>query len=293
MGHRHKHGKHDGLMVKRITFTSITPLPPGMTRQTALSFLHNHQAMIDLNPLVTSRHPIAPPSHAETEELSCAWYSITDRIHYVPGVASGSVAYTCAFHDLPWGLQTHCHAPMGLDIRDKWSVGGSEPGEPPQPQELGIGAPLTGLYLREDVDFRCSILMAAFVKKTLKKAHASLVETLAAQAQEQGGGGAPGKMMAREEQDSGPWQLQGAELQGSEAKELGGNPTFVSGGENQGQQPGQVGSDQRDQYQVPPGVYEADADGAGRWRGQTTHQVPGMFEAPGAETYGTPTSQAW
>ncbi|KAM0432834.1 hypothetical protein ACHAPT_004536 [Fusarium lateritium] len=168
----------------RHTFTSITPLPSSITRQVVIDFLHDHLEMIDLNPLIKERHPIPPPPHASAEEQRCVWYSLTDRIDYLPGgVVSGQVSYTCAFYDLPEGLQTHCYAPMGLDIRDRWSIGGSMPGEPPQPVELGLNAPMTGLYLREDVDLRCNMLMAAFVKKTLKKSHGSLVDKLAAKAQ--------------------------------------------------------------------------------------------------------------
>ncbi|KAF4470951.1 hypothetical protein FALBO_2120 [Fusarium albosuccineum] len=168
----------------RTTFTSITPLPPNIPRQVVIDFLHDHLEMIDLNPLIKERHQIPPPEHAPTEEKRCVWYSLTDRIDYLPGgVVSGQVSYTCAFYDLPEGLQTHCYAPMGLDIRDRWSVGGSLPGEPPEPIELGLGAPMTGLYLREDVDLRCNMLMAGFVKKTLKKSHGSLVDKLAAKAQ--------------------------------------------------------------------------------------------------------------
>lgn len=95
---------------------------------------------------------------------------------------SGQVTYTCAFHDLPDGLQTHCYAPMGLELRDRWSLGGSLPGEPKEPVELGIGAPASGLYLREDVDMQCNFLMASFVKKTLKKSHGSLVQRMAEKA---------------------------------------------------------------------------------------------------------------
>lgn len=162
----------------RTTFTNITPLPPTITRQTAVDFLHDHLQMIDLNPLIIDRHTIPPPPHAPAEEHRCIWYQLTDRISYLPGV-SGKVSYTCAFHDLPEGLQTHCFAAMGLEIRDRWSVCGSLPGEPPQPVELGLNAPMSGLYLREDVDLRCSSIMMAFVKKTLKKAHGTLVDTLA------------------------------------------------------------------------------------------------------------------
>jgi len=91
---------------------------------------------------------------------------------------SGKVSYNVCFHDLEMGLQTHCYAPMGLNIRGKWTLGGSLPGEPVAPVELGVGAPLQGLWLREDVDMRCNIMMTGFVKKTLKKAHASLVDRL-------------------------------------------------------------------------------------------------------------------
>jgi len=141
--------------------------------------LRSHTEMIDLNPLVEERHPIQPPSNATPEEFHCLWYQITDRINYLPGgMISGKVSYNACFHDLEWGVQTHCYAPMGLDIKGKWTLGGSLPGEPIAPVELGIGAPLHGLYLREDVDMKCNVMMTGFVKKTTKKAHASLVDRL-------------------------------------------------------------------------------------------------------------------
>ncbi|PTD03614.1 hypothetical protein FCULG_00001675 [Fusarium culmorum] len=135
--------------------------------------------MIDLNPLIIERHQISPPSHAPEDEKKCVWYSMTDRIDYLPGgIASGQVTYTAAFFDSSDGLQTHSYAPMGLDLRGRWSVGGTMPGERPQPVELGLGAPASGLYLREDVDMRCNLLMVSFVKKTIKKSHGTLVEKL-------------------------------------------------------------------------------------------------------------------
>ncbi|EGU85681.1 hypothetical protein FOPG_07050 [Fusarium oxysporum f. sp. conglutinans race 2 54008] len=163
----------------RSTFTTITPLPSGISREHVVEFLHDHLAMIDLNPLIIERHQIPPPPHAPEDEKKCVWYSMTDRIDYLPGgLVSGQVSYTAAFFDSPDGLQTHSYAPMGLDLRGRWSVGGTMPGERPQPVELGLGAPTTGLYLREDVDMRCNMLMAGFVKKTIKKSHGTLVEKL-------------------------------------------------------------------------------------------------------------------
>ncbi|KAF4994449.1 hypothetical protein FGRMN_5779 [Fusarium graminum] len=167
----------------RSTFTTITPLPSDISRQHVIDFLHDHLSMIDLNPLIIERHQIPPPPHAPEDEKKCVWYSMTDRIDYLPGgLVSGQISYTAAFFNSPDGLQTHSYAPMGLDLRGRWSVGGTMPGERPQPTELGLGAPTTGLYLREDVDMRCNMLMVGFVKKTIKKSHGSLVGKLSEKA---------------------------------------------------------------------------------------------------------------
>ena len=166
-------------MSKRTVFTTVTPLPPGITRETVLETLHNHVEMIDLNPLVTERHPIKPPPEATAEEFHAQWYSVTDKINYLPaGLYSGAVTFSCCFHDLPDGLQTHIHAPMGLNIKGRWTLGGTLPGEPRQPVELGLGVPKTGLWLREDVDMKVNFMMTKFVKANTKKAHGTLVGRL-------------------------------------------------------------------------------------------------------------------
>lgn len=171
-------------MSKRTVFTTVTPLPAGITRETVMETLHSHVEMIDLNPLVEERHPIKPPPNATPEEFHCQWYSLTDRVQYLPGgMASGKVQYSACFHDLATGVQTHVYAPLGLNIKGKWTLGGSLPGEPIAPVELGVGTPLTGLWLREDVDMKCNFMMTSFVKTTLKKAHSTLVDRLLLKAQ--------------------------------------------------------------------------------------------------------------
>lgn len=166
-------------MSKRTVFTTLTALPAGITRETVIETLHSHVEMIDLNPLVEERHPIKAPAKATPEEFHCIWYSLTDKVSYLPGgLISGKVTYQACFHDLVNGLQTHCYAPMGLDIKGKWTLGGTLPHEPKEAVEIGLGAPKNGLWLREDVDMRCNMLMTTFVKKTLKKAHLVLVERL-------------------------------------------------------------------------------------------------------------------
>ena len=172
-------------MSKRTIFTNITPLPSYVTRETVIEMLHDHDSMIELNPLVIEHHPIPPPKNAPAEEFAkCVWQQLTDRVQYLPGgLVSSKVAYNASFYDLPYGLQTHIYAPLGLDIKGKWSVGGSLPGEPRVKEELGMKLPREGLYLREDCDMKCNILMTGFVKKTLQKAHEVLVARLMARSE--------------------------------------------------------------------------------------------------------------
>jgi hypothetical protein len=163
-------------------FTTITALPAGVSRETVLETFRQHTEMIDLAPTHHERHRIAPPPEATAEEYHCVWYSITDKISYFPGY-KGSVSFKAYFHDLPLGLETRSFAPMGLDIKQKWTIAGNAPGEPIQPAEIGIGAPVSGLYIREDVEMKCNFLMMKFVRKSLKDNLATLVARLLVKSQ--------------------------------------------------------------------------------------------------------------
>jgi hypothetical protein len=169
---------------KRSIYTVVTPLPPTVSRETAIEMLHSHSEMIELNPLVINHVKCKPPANAPPDEFHCTWYELTDRITYLPGI-KGQVSYKACFHDLPRGLQTHVYAPAGLEIKEKWSIGGNEPGEEREVIELGLGnlgVPREGLYLREDIDMSCNVFLTGFVKKTLNKAHGVLVDRLVVKA---------------------------------------------------------------------------------------------------------------
>jgi hypothetical protein len=161
----------------KTTFTTVTPIPPGVSRETVLETLHDHLEMIDLNPSHESREKINPPPEASPEEYHCTWYQITDSVSYIPGV-KGKVHIKCVFNNLANGLQTHVYAPMGLEIKEKWTLGGSLPGEPVLPVEIGFGVPISGLYLREDVELKCNYFLTKFVRKTLTESLGSLVARL-------------------------------------------------------------------------------------------------------------------
>lgn len=63
-------------MPRTAVFTTITPLPAGITRKSVLDMYRDHLAMIDLNPLVVERFKCRPPSYAPTDEYWSMWYTI-------------------------------------------------------------------------------------------------------------------------------------------------------------------------------------------------------------------------
>ncbi|KAI8937278.1 hypothetical protein NX059_006486 [Plenodomus lindquistii] len=174
------------MMRKKTSYVHITPIPSFIPRQLAIDFLHSHGEIIELNPLVTGHAPIKAPRDAPADEFYSTWYEISQRIQYIPGIGkmgSGAIKFRGVFHDLPFGLQTHTYAPANVDLRNKWEIRGNQPGEPPEPKELGSGAPPEGLYIREDVEIKCNVTMVSFVKKEMKAAAKVMVERLVKKAE--------------------------------------------------------------------------------------------------------------
>lgn len=169
-------------MGKRTHYTLITPLPANIPRQLAIDMLHNHAEIIELNPLVIENHPVPAPKNAAADEYFAVWHEITERIQYIPGMGkmgSGKISFKGVFHDMPWGLQTHIYAPAGVDLRQKWQIGGNQPGEPRETRELGqTGIPADGLYLRDDTEFTSNLAISSFVKKELKAATQKMKDRL-------------------------------------------------------------------------------------------------------------------
>ncbi|CAG9942975.1 unnamed protein product, partial [Clonostachys rosea f. rosea IK726] len=170
------------MLRKKEAYTVITPIPSFIPRQLALDILHSHPEVITLNPLVLDHKPIPAPRTAAADEYYSTWYEITERVQVLPGagkLGSSKITFNGCFHDMPWGLQTHIYAPMNIDLRNKYRIGGNQPGlEPPEVKEMGLialGAPTDGLYLREDIEIRCNITMVSFVKKELKAASKEMV----------------------------------------------------------------------------------------------------------------------
>jgi hypothetical protein len=169
------------MMRKKSTYVNITPIPSFIPRQLAIDILHSHGEIIELNPLVIGFEAIKAPRDAPSDEFYSTWYEVEERIQFIPGVGkmgSGKIKFKGCFHDMPWGLQTHTYAPANIDLRNKYRICGNQPGEPAETQELGVGAPPEGLYLREDIEIKCNVTMVSFVKKEMKAAAKILVDRL-------------------------------------------------------------------------------------------------------------------
>ncbi|KAL4948016.1 hypothetical protein BDW69DRAFT_177244 [Aspergillus filifer] len=160
-------------MTTRKQFTTRTPFPANTNLETAIKTLHSHHEMIRLNPLVVSFQRCDLPANAPADEQGLTWYEITDKVPILPfNLYSREVTYKACFEDLPTGLRTHVYAPMGLDIREVWSVGGND--------AVDDGGKDAGIYLKEEVNISCNFLMMGFVKDTLKNAHSRLFEKMVA-----------------------------------------------------------------------------------------------------------------
>lgn len=173
------------MLRKKESYTVITPIPGFIPRQLAIDILHSHSEVITLNPLVTDHKPIPAPRDAAADEFYSTWYEIHQRVQVVPGVGkigSSKISFNGCFHDMPWGLQTHIYAPFNIDMRNKYTIAGNQPGiEPPENREIGLealGAPKDGLYLREDIEIKCNITMTSFVKTQSKAASKEMVQRI-------------------------------------------------------------------------------------------------------------------
>lgn len=170
-------------MGKKSVYTKITPLPSNVPRQLALDMLHSHVEVIELNPLVTGVKSVDAPRDAVPDEYFSQWYEISEIITWGFGIKK-KIAFKGVFHDQPWGLQTHVYAPMGVDMRNRYSIGGNQPGEPREARELGLDIPHDGLYLREDVEITCGVPMTmGFVKKEAKAATGIMIQRLTRKAE--------------------------------------------------------------------------------------------------------------
>ncbi|KAK5171536.1 hypothetical protein LTR04_002008, partial [Oleoguttula sp. CCFEE 6159] len=179
-----------------ITTGTTTLLPPTTTLPQVLSLLHDHPAIITLNPLVVDYRAQPPlvstttaPSQLATPRSTnptTTTYSITDALSYLPfHLWDTTVTYTADFEDTDDGLKTLVHAPAGLEIDGVWRVirkedaqhgGGSR--QAGHGEQASAGTQTGCLVLEERTTATCNVFLKPFVQGTMKKSHDELHKRL-------------------------------------------------------------------------------------------------------------------
>ena len=142
--------------------TTSTPIPPNISAQDVFNLLHDHIAMMDLNPLVIAHTPIPSP------DVVPAWdstYLVTDQIPY--GCWTGKVKYQASFRNTADGLETDTKAAMGLTSEAVWKLEKQPTSEGTDPE----------LVLLETAKVTCPWLLRPFVEGKIKTSHQELVQT--------------------------------------------------------------------------------------------------------------------
>ncbi|KAJ5321952.1 hypothetical protein N7541_007234 [Penicillium brevicompactum] len=161
-------------MQRQSELSSLTFLHDSVSEETIIARLQDHRSMIEQNPLVIHYERCPAPADASDESVH-VWFTLTDRIDYVPGLLQGKIHYQASFHDTPRGLRTHIHAPLGVEIWNEWTVCSNRTGSEVEPE---LKDKPEGVYLREKVELRCPFGMAFFVRRNIEKSHSTLVERL-------------------------------------------------------------------------------------------------------------------
>jgi hypothetical protein len=135
----------------RTTFTVITPtpIPSDIPRQDVVNLLHNHIAMMDMNPLVISHTPFPLP-HATPP-----WDSAFLVVDTLPCCCcKPKITYTVLFRNTPEGLETETKPSfLGITTKSVWAF---------EQQRTGDGAN-SGLVLFETVKVTCPCFVRPFV----------------------------------------------------------------------------------------------------------------------------------
>ncbi|KAJ7500766.1 hypothetical protein B0H11DRAFT_1994366 [Mycena galericulata] len=121
-----------------------------------ISTLHNFQAMINLNPLVTSSVQDATDPNT---------FHVTDSLPLFLGLTVPTT-YTAVFEALPNGMNTNNTASAGVRLHNEWRAVANATG---------------GTDLTETDTLTANFLLSGVVTDELQTSHAQLMNTLAAQ----------------------------------------------------------------------------------------------------------------
>lgn len=145
----------------------IDPVPADIEPKSVTSFLHDHDAVIGLSPVVT-RHEIQD----RNPESGWIKYEVSETVPMLPfGLWKRSHTFHCSFKDKQDGVTTFVEAAMGINSEANYTIRVSEhENEGP------------GWVLDESIETTCNFLVKFIVQSNMlqvrKKMHQQLFDEL-------------------------------------------------------------------------------------------------------------------
>lgn len=148
-----------------------TPIPGDVDPAAVIQILHDHDFILSLNQIVTHHEKIRQEGDKHV-------YNVTESIPIIPPIWKRSVNFQATFENQKDGVWTWVQAPMGVTMSAKYSVKLVERGE-------GVGdVGEAGWLLNEEIEASCSVLLKAFVEKTMLNSHRNMQKRFIERARE-------------------------------------------------------------------------------------------------------------
>ncbi|GAB7350438.1 hypothetical protein MBLNU459_g1045t1 [Dothideomycetes sp. NU459] len=154
------------------THVLFTALPPAVDPASAVAFLHDHEALIKLSPLVTSYHQTS----SDGRRVS---YDIRERISVLPrNLWDQEIQFSAVFEDRENGLWSELHAPLGLVSEVTYEVMQVKDESRFDVVDHEGEAIVTQWMLKETIDSSCNIAFKSFVDASMVPTRRKMAERL-------------------------------------------------------------------------------------------------------------------
>lgn len=156
-----------------------TAVPSTVTSESVIAYLHNHQAIIGLSPLVTSSKRAATQRSGIQDE-----YNVHEEISVLPmGLYRKTISFKAIFEDRDTGVWSKVFAPLGFVSEALYTVERIT-AELAADVVDDIGARIESEWvLKETITSSCNIIFKAFVDASLVPTRRTMAQKLMAKLQ--------------------------------------------------------------------------------------------------------------
>lgn len=151
-----------------------TAIPSTVTSESVIAFLHNHQAVIGLSPLVTSSERVATSTSSSQDE-----YNVHEEISVLPmGLYKKTISFKAIFEDRDTGVWSKVFAPLGFVSEALYTVERVADDHAADVVD-GNGARIESEWvLEETITSSCNIIFKAFVDASLVPTRRTMAQKL-------------------------------------------------------------------------------------------------------------------